>query len=490
MSDEQQTATATEELDTENRLEQKVTCEDAGPALKKLTIEIPEEAIKDRIQTSFDQLTEEAVLPGFRKGKAPRKLIERRFASDIKGDVKNQLLAQAYQQAIADNELDVLGDPEVPGIEDLEIPEAGPLTFTAEVEVTPDITLPAFDSLKVEKVKREVTDEDVTQEIESLQQRFGQMVPSGKELEPGDFAWVEAKVFEGHGPAEDAEPVQHLPGTYVMVNGEKQEYKGHVAGIVVQDLGKRLAGKKTGDAERIEMTGPASHEDEKIREKPITIDLKIERVEQMQPAPVETVMMQAGATDEADLRAKVRQAAEQRIAAEAQQAQNQQILDQLHEQVEMALPEKISGRQAVRLLQRRAMELAYRGVPQEEIQGRLAELREASDAESKHQLKQFFLIDKASKDLDIDVSDQELNGRIAMLAMQQGRRPEKLRAEMQQRGEIEQLFLQIREQKTLEKIIEQAQVTEVEAKDEAADKPKKKSSKKKTTKKKAEDKGE
>ncbi|QDU70836.1 trigger factor [Mucisphaera calidilacus] len=461
MADEQTSAVATDE----SRIDAKVTCEDAGPALKRLTIEISESAIAEQMETTYDQLTEEAVIPGFRKGKAPRGLVERRFGSSIKSDVKNQLLATAYQQAIEDEGLDVLSDPEIPGIEELEVPESGPMSFTAEVEVTPDIDLPAFDSLEVAKTQREVTDEDVSEEIENLQRRFGQMTAGGESVEEGDFVWVEASVYEGHGPAEDAEPLQHLPGTYIMVNGEKAEYKGHVAGIVVSDMGKRLLEKKVGDEERIEMTGPASHEDEKVRDQPITIDLKIERIERMQPAPIETLMAQSGATDEDDLRSKVREAAEQRLEREQQQAQHKQILDQLHEKVELDLPEKISGRQAGRLLQRKAMELAYQGVPQEEIQTRVAELREASESESKHQLKQFFLIDKASKDLEIEVSDQELNGRIAMIAMQQGRRPEKLRADMQQRGEIEQLFLQIREQKTLDKILEQAKVTEEEAKD-------------------------
>jgi trigger factor len=101
---------------TENRLEQKVTCEDAGPALKRLTIEIPESTIAEQVESSFEHLMDEAVLPGFRKGKAPRKLVERRFADTIKGDVKNQLMAQAYQQAIADHNLDVLGEPDVRGL--------------------------------------------------------------------------------------------------------------------------------------------------------------------------------------------------------------------------------------------------------------------------------------------------------------------------------------------------------------------------------------
>ncbi|MEM6756564.1 MAG: hypothetical protein AAF586_05300, partial [Planctomycetota bacterium] len=89
-----------------------------------------------------------------------------------------------------------------------------------------------------------------------------------------------------------------------------------------------------------------------------------------------------------------------------------------------------------------------------------------------------------SKNLEIEVGENELNGRIAQMAMQQGRRPEKLRQEMMQRGEIEQVYLQIREHKTLDKILEQAQVSDAAPAADADDKPKK-TTKKKSTKKKS-----
>ncbi|MEM8496089.1 MAG: trigger factor family protein, partial [Planctomycetota bacterium] len=82
--------------DQETKPEQTVKVEDAGPALKRLTIELPESRIKDKIEDSFVQLSNDAVLPGFRKGRAPRRLLEKRFAESVQGDVKNQLLSESY----------------------------------------------------------------------------------------------------------------------------------------------------------------------------------------------------------------------------------------------------------------------------------------------------------------------------------------------------------------------------------------------------------
>ncbi len=165
-----------------------------------------------------------------------------------------------------------------------------------------------------------------------------------------------------------------------------------------------------------------------------------------------------------------------------EQALNELTVDL--ENVDLELPKGVTGRQTARVLQRQQMELAYRGVPEDEIAQQIAEAREGSEEEAIRQLKLFFILDKAAKDLEVEVNENEINGRIAMMAQQQGRRPEKLRQEMHKRGQIEQLYLQVREQKVMDQIIEKASITEVEATGDDKPEAKKKTTKKKTTKKK------
>ena len=490
-------STATEET-TEDALKFDVKIEDAGPACKALTITIAEDQIKAKIEDSYSGLEDEAVLPGFRRGRAPRRLLEKRFAGHVRDDVKNNLLSESYTKALEDNELDPLSDPQVEDAENLELPESGDLTFTVKVEVTPNVELPAFDSIEVTKTTKAVTDSDIDEEIERFQQQGGKpTTPEGAKIEEGDYAGVEVKIFAGEDPADDAEPIQHVPQDFVMINGASAEYKGHVAGIVVEDLGKKLAGKTGGDELTVSMTGPSGHENEEIKDQPITIKLAVQTVHRVEPASIEDITAQMGLSSEDELKERVRTMLEQRNEQNSNADLYQQVTDQLVEKVELELPTGITSQQSSRVLQRQGMEMMYRGVPEEEVRAQLAEMRGASEEQAVRQLKQFFILDKASKDLNIDVDEQELNGRIAMLAMQQQRRPDKLRQEMAKQGQIEQLYLQIREQKTLEKILEQAKVTEVEGGSDD-DKPKaektakkksskKKSSKKKTTKKKADD---
>lgn len=477
---------------TEDRPELNVTVEDAGPALKKLTIEVPESRIKEKIEEQFDSLKRDAVIPGFRRGRAPHRLIERRFGEALRGDVKGQLLSETYTQACEDNGLDVLGEPDVKDADDIELPESGPMTFVVEVEVTPEVELPDFASIKVDKVKAEVTDDDVTAEIDNYRERMGSMEAAEDGAKVGDFCEGPIKVLAGEDAGDDAEVLVDQPQTYALINGEDKEYKGHLVGIVVDDLGKRLAGKEAGHTERISMTGPKGHENEKVRDQPITIEFTISQIQRVKPAEIEALVQQMGVEDEAALREQMKQMLESRAQQQQQADMYDQVREQLVAAVEMELPEGLTSRQVERSLQQQRMELMYRGTSPEDVEQQIAEARENSEAESIKQIKQFFILDKASKDLEVEVNENEINMRVAQMAFQQQRRPEKMRAEMRERGELEQLYLQIREQKTLDQIIEKATVTEVDApaeeKKPAAKKKstKKKSMKKKSTKKKPE----
>lgn len=470
----------------EEKLEQKVTVKDAGPARKLLTIEIPESRIQAKIEESYDHLRDDAVLPGFRRGRAPRRLLEKRFSTSVRGDVKGQIISESYSQAIEDEKLSVIGEPEVADIEELELPESGPLVVKIDIEVAPEVSLPPFDKIELTKSVTTITDADVEQEIERVRERLGRMAAvEGAKAQAGDFIKADVRILAGKSAKDDAEQIAHHPETYIYLPGKDREDKGHIAGIIVDDLGKQFSGKTAGDEQRISTTGPAGHEDEKIKDQPITIVAKVNQVERLEPAPLERVIEQAGVSSADDLKSRLRQSLEQRAGRDQRADLHEQICNHLLEKVKLELPEGLTGRQTQRVLRRRQLELMYRGLPQHEVEQQIAEMRSGSEEEARRQLKLFFIIDQAAKDLDVDVSENEINGQIAMMAMQQGQRPEKLRQQMLRGGELEQLYLQIREQKTLDKVVEQATVKQVEAK---AEKPKasaaQKTTKKKTTKKK------
>lgn len=455
---------AVDESPAPERGQQEVQIEDSGPARKSLTIEVPAERIRKKIEESFGKLRDEAAIPGFRRGRAPHRLIERRFGSAVRDEVKGQLLSECYTQAIEDHQLDVIGEPDIKDVENIRLPDDGPLTFKVEIEVSPQVTLPELNDLTVSRESISVSDEDVTKEIERLRERLGQVkaVPDAV-ASPGDWLKGDVKIMAGSDAPAEGEPLIHFPETYVQVHGEEMQFRGHVAGLVVEDLGHRLAGKQPGQTVVISMTGPAGHEDDRVRNQPITIHLRIDQIDRLEPASIESVVEQSGLESEQALLARIRETLESRAQQQQRSKLHDQISQQLLDRVQFELPEGLTGRQTARVLRRRALELAYQGVPQPEIEQRIADMRQQSEAEARRQLKLFFILDKAAKQWDIEVSEGEINGRLAALAMQQGRRPEKLRQELARSGDLEYLYLQIREQKTLDKLLEQVKIVEAAA---------------------------
>ena len=347
---------------------------DSGPARKTLRFAVAEDEVKRKIEQTYGNLADEAVLPGFRKGRAPRKLLERKFASNIRGDVKQQIISEAYSKALEEHELDVIGDPEVRDAESLELPESGPFEFAVDVEITPEVKLPDFSSIRVERPEGTVEDAQVDEEIGRIAERFGSMeeVEEGFTTQEGDYVRSNLVVRRGEDAGDDAEVVLEIPGAYTLLHGEDKDFRGHVAGIVVPDMGKRLVGKQAGHVERISMTGPASHENAGVRDQPVTLVLTVDRVDRLQPADTDVLLERTNIETEEGLRERVRAVLQERAAGEQQQALQRQVADFLLENVELDLPEGLRDRQIQRNHERRRMELLMRGRTEGEIEDALA----------------------------------------------------------------------------------------------------------------------
>ncbi len=441
-----------------------VKIEDAGPARKKLSITVPEQRIDEKREERFEKLKDEAQVPGFRKGRAPMRLLEKRFGSAVKQEVRAQILSEAYQQAIEENELVVIGEPDLSDIEQIELPEKGPLEFDLEIEVVPEFELPEFEGIPVTQPTTTVTDADVDAEVKRLALQNGRFVQVTEgTVAEGDYVEGDLRILEGDDDADDAPLIEHLPGATTQVPGESLQYRGHLAGIVVEDLGRRLTGRATGDQVRLSLTGPSMHEDERIKGKPITMVLRIDRVRRVEPATHQQLAEMSGLETPEEFTEAVRMMLTQQYHEQAQSQIHQQICRHLLDNIEMDLPTGFSGRQIQRLLDRRRVELAMEGVPEEEIEQRIAERRSEDEEASRRELKLFFILGRIAEKLDLDVSENEVNTQIVRIAQQQNRRPERLRSELMQSGMIEQIYMRLRDQKVLNALLAKANVTEADA---------------------------
>ena len=454
-----------------------IRIEDAGPGLKKVSVEVPRERIDKEMEKQFQDLRREAAIPGFRPGHAPQKLIEKRFSSDVKEQVRRSLVSESYGQAVEKNNLQVIGEPVFDNPDSIQLPEGeagGGMSYSFEVEVQPEINIPELKGIKVKRPKIEVTEENVQQAMKNLREQQGTLVPvEDRGVENGDYLIADVHVKL------DGNVVGHQHDAQVVSR------PGRIAGIEVEDLDKQLEGQKSGETRTIKATAPDNHPNEPMRGKDVEIEIALKDIKHLEPVEVNEEFLESlGFEKESELIDALREQMVERIDYDVQQAMREQVNKHLLENVQIELPAKLSEKQEQRIIQRRAMDLMMRGVPREQIAQNLERLQSGAKDEAVRELKLFFILQKIANEANVDVEEAELNGRIAMLAAQRGARPEKLKQEMAKDGTLANLYIQLREQKAVDKIIETAEIEDVDvvaerAKEEGEKKAKKGSTKKK-----------
>ena len=445
-----------------------VTIEEAGPCKKKLIVEIPEESIKNAIDEQYETLRKEAAVPGFRKGRAPRRLLEKRFGKETTEQIKLKLLSGASDSAIKDNEINVLREPDI-DFEEIELPQDGPLKFDFEVEVRPEFDLPQLEGIEVNKTKLEVTDEQIDREIERLQRWSGAWVPR----DDGQVQAEDQIIADVILKAEDAEEEEKLDNIEIFVRPN-----GFVGAIPVEKLDELLTGAKAGDSRQTSVEVAKTYFKEQYRGKKVDIKIDIKDIKWLKPVPLdENFFNRLGLENENELRDTLTDTLRGRLEQQARTQMSEQIYKYMLDNTDFDLPTDIVADQANTLLQRQYANLIRQGLPEEYLKEQMEQLRAASEQQAGQQLKTFFIMDKVAEKLNIEVTEEELNGHIAQLAIQRGQRPERLREDMTRDGSLSQFRLQVREDKCVAKLLESAKITEV--------KPEKETKKKKKAVKKA-----
>ena len=466
---------STESKEEPPELKNTVTIEEAGPCRKKVIIEIPAEKIKKVTDEQYETLRKEAMVPGFRKGRAPRRLLERRFGKETLEQVKLKLVADASEAVVKDSKLQTIGEPDI-DVEKIELPAEGRLTFDFEVEVRPEFELPELEGIPVTRTKLEVTDEQIDREVEQMRRWAGIWTPrpeqSAAELDDQIIADVAIKV-------EGVEEEQKLNNVEIYVRPN-----GFVGEVPVDKLDELLVGATVGQTKETSVEVPKTFFREEYRGKKVDIRIDVQDIKWLKPVDLdENFLKRYGVENEDELRDKIQDMLQSRLENQGRTEMTEQIYQHLLDNTDFDLPLDVVARQARTVLQRQYTNLLMRGLSREQIAEQIEQLQAGSEQQAKQQLKTFFIMDKVADKLGISVSDEEINGHIAQLAIQRQQRPERLREEMARDGSLAQFSLEVRQDKCIAKMLETAKITETKAKAKAAkakkaDKPARKSPKK------------
>jgi len=422
-----------------------VTVEDVGVCKKKLSITIPREAIDRKFEERFTELEREAQVPGFRPGHAPRRLIEKRFRRAVSEEVRVGLVSETLSKALEQEKLDVIGEPDIDP-ESVELPDDGPMTFSLELEVRPEFVLPDYAGIPVDVERHEVADKDAEEALERLREMHGSLkaVRKGSKAKKGDIVTGVLSLKVGDGTVVDGEEAR-LPVAAVSVQG-----------IPVPTLPDVLEGAKAGETKTGTFTVGDEATKEDLRGKEAEITIQVNELGRPTPADDKTLLEQTAYETIEALQEGLKRQLENQNESAYREAQEEAVREWLLEHAPFELPEGLAQRHAERLFVRHIVNLRYRGVPAEEIEKQREELRSSASANAARELKLFFILDAIAQKEKIEATDAEVDARLRFIAAQYGRRDDHIREEMQERGTLDSLRSQIRDDKVMRLLLERA----------------------------------
>ncbi|GKS56633.1 trigger factor [Nitrospira sp.] len=317
----------------------KVEMTELGPMKRALKIEVPETEVNERFKRAYTALNRQVQVPGFRPGKAPLALLEKRYAKDVEEDVVRNIVPEYYDRAVKEAGIVPLV-VDIPAIDRVKIKKDAPFSFTATVEIRPKIELRDYrppNPISLKPDTRSVTDEQIDKALEVMREQHAQLhaAPADATLSDGDFAVVDIQGYLDQAP---------LDGTYKQGHLHRMGSKVSVLGL---DLDQALMGKSEGSAVDISQDYPATHPDERVAGKTVRFHATIQSVKRKQlPALDDEFAKDCGPYETLDaLRDKLRTEMERALKRDVEQGYKDQIMKRLLETHHFDLPETLVERE-------------------------------------------------------------------------------------------------------------------------------------------------
>ncbi len=420
--------------------------EDTGPCRKHIKAVVAGSRVKEEMEEAYQELRQNVMIPGFRKGKAPVKLLQRRFGKEITDQVKESLGSEAFQKILENEKLTLVGDPE---FGDVEIDDESSLKFEADIEVRPEFRLGDYKGMKLTRPSEEVEDADIDQAVEGIRlQRAELVTEEGKKAEEGDVVLARWKIVADENVLSEEREV------LIPVR------KGRVHGVEV-DLPKVLKKAVAGDEKTAKITLPDDFENAEFAgvKAEIRIEVKEVKVHKL-PDLDEEFVKTLGVESLETLRNEVSKQVAARKKMASREGLESQVFEKLLSEADFEVPEGLLEREQRRLRDDMRRRLRYRGVPAKVVEERLEEMGEQTREESVKRIKSGFILDNIAEAEKIVATEDEVQRLIEALAADSGQKADAVKSRLEETGGIYNLRSQIRREKAVELILEKAEIEE------------------------------
>jgi trigger factor len=425
------------------------TVEQLSPSRVKLTVEIPFADLKPHLDTAYREIAKQVTIPGFRKGKVPNLVIDQRFGRGmVLQEAINAALPAAFEAAVAEAKVVPLGEPEVEvtKLEDGEVVE-----FTAAIDVRPDFTVPAFDTLTAEVDAKRSVEDDVEERISILRQRFATTTEVERPAAEGDQVTISLVGTRDGEPLPDAtaDNVSYVIGSGGMIDGLDEAVTGLGAGEEATFASTLVGGALEGE--------------------PADITVTVSKVSEQNLPEVDDDFAQLVSEFDTveEMRADLAERVEQMVAAEQVSNGRDKVLEALVDATDFEVPERLLEGEVSSRKAQITDQLQRAGLTLERYLEQADEATDTPEAfwadiekSTQRSLKAQLILDKIAEDAEVGVEQADLQELLVRKAYQNGSSPEQEAQHMMEHNHIGAWMQEIRRNKALGLIVAEAKVTD------------------------------
>ena len=386
--------------------------------MAKLTIEVPAEKVEAALQNAYLKNRKQISVPGFRKGKVPRQMIEKMYGPSIfYDDAVNAMIQEAYPEATKECDLEIVSRPDV---EVVQIEKGKPFIFTAEVAVKPEVTLGQYKGIEVEKADTTATDEEVAAEIDKEREANSRTITvEDRAVQDGDMTVID---FEGF---VDGEAFEGGKGTdYPLTIG---------SGAFIPGFEEKLVGAEIGKEVEVDVTFPEEYHAKELAGKPAVFKCTVKEIKVKELPELDDDFAQDVSDFDTleEYKADVRKKVEEKKAADAKAKKEDAVIEKIIEGATMEIPDAMVETQAERMVDEFAQRLQMQGLSMEQYMqftgGNVQAMVEQSKPQALKRIQSRLVLDAVVAAENLTATDEEVDAELAKMAEQYNMEVEKLK---------------------------------------------------------------
>ena len=429
----------------------KVSVKDAGTCRKTMSIEIPADTITAERGETLKVYSKHANIPGFRKGKAPQHIVAKKYAKEVTQDLEERMVPKFYHEALQESELKVVG---VINVSDVKIVEDQPLAFEVTVDVEPEFKLPKYADIPIKEEKEEVSDQQVQEQVDAiLNQHADYKDVEGKAVEAGDMAQLTYEAIADGKPLIEVAPEAKGigEGSGYWISADEHAF--------LPGMGKAVVGLSVGDKKDVTVEFPENFMVKDLAgiKALYKIEVTAVRVRTL-PEIDEAFLSRLQVESEEALRSQIREQLEQQAENKTLNNKHEQLVKYLVKKTKVDVPESIVQQQTRNMMYDIAQQRMMMGVTQEQIGEQQEEILKEAQDRALENVKLRYIGLGIAKELEFDASNVEIDEEIASMAIRQQKDARALRKEMIENDTFDSIGEQIRFNKALDYMLENAKI--------------------------------